>query len=303
LLLLQGCATRAAQDLRAHWPAGLPDRAAVAGTPFIEQGEQECGPAALAMVMMQAGVPADVAALKPQVYLPGRQGSLQVELPAAARRAGLAAYLLPPRLDALLQELSAGHPVLVFQNLGLSMLPVWHYAVLTGYERDRQALRLHSGPKADDSIGFDTFERTWARGGHWAMVVLDAGQLPVSVGADEVAASLSRLERLHPAQARRGYAAALQRWPAHAVLLSGAGNTAHAAGELQAAEQAFAQLVREHPALSDGWHNLAQTRLDLGWLPQARDAASRAVQLGGGRKALHEALLARIVQQLDSSRD
>lgn len=297
-LLLQGCATHSTQALQSHWPPELPERAEVQGTPFIEQGEQECGPASLAMVMRHAGVAADVATLKPQVYLPGRQGSLQLELPAAARRAGLAAYKLPPRIDALLLELSRGHPVLIFQNLGLSWLPVWHYAVLTGYDRERQQLRLHSGPKADDTLSMDTFERTWARGDRWAMVVLDASQLPASVEAKEIAAALSRLERLHPAQARRGYAAALQRWPAHAVLLSGAGSTAHAAGDMQAAEQAFERLVREHPTLADGWHNLAQTRLDLGRLALARDAARQATQRGGPRQELYESLLARIEQQL-----
>lgn len=296
VMLLQACASRPVSPLLTHWPAELPLRAEAADTPFIEQGDQECGPATLAMVMRHAGLQADVATLKPQVFLPGRQGSLQLEMPAAARRAGLAAYLLPPRLEALLQEVARGHPVIVFQNLGLEALPVWHYAVLMGYERQAQdlVLRLHSGPQADQKMGLELFERSWARGGHWAMVALPTDRLPASLAADEVAAALIRLERLHPSQAARGYRTALSSWPTHRLLLAGLGSTAHASGDLQAAEQAFARLVREHPDFPEGWHNLAQTRLDRGRVAAAHEAARRAVALGGAARERHLALLARI---------
>src|SRR2546422_3737218 len=44
-------------------------------------------------------------------------------------------------LSDLLAEVAAGHPVLVFQNLGLHWIPRWHFAVAVG---DRKSTRLNS---------------------------------------------------------------------------------------------------------------------------------------------------------------
>lgn len=42
----------------------------------------------------------------------------------ASRRNGLPAYPLKPKLEAVLREVAAGNPVLVFQNLSLPIYPV-----------------------------------------------------------------------------------------------------------------------------------------------------------------------------------
>ena len=74
-----------------------------------------------------------------QTYLPGRRGSLQLELIAAARRHQRIPYVLDPDAAALFAELDAGHPVLVLQDLGVGPLHVWHYAVVIGYEAEPAA--------------------------------------------------------------------------------------------------------------------------------------------------------------------
>ncbi|MET0519171.1 MAG: PA2778 family cysteine peptidase, partial [Burkholderiaceae bacterium] len=183
-LLLGGCAgTPQLQRLERNGFAGLPSRAQLSDVPFIAQDDYECGPAALAMLLQAAGVQARAAELKPQVFLPGRRGSLQLELLVAARRHGLPAYRLAPSLQALLTEIAAGHPVLVFENLSLPIYPVWHYAVVIGYDRERGTLRLHSGRTAEMEMSLSTFERTWARGDSWAMVALPVDQLPATAEA------------------------------------------------------------------------------------------------------------------------
>jgi hypothetical protein len=35
-----------------------------------------------------------------------------------------------------LREVAAGNPVLVLQNLSFAWAPVWHYAVVMGYDAD-----------------------------------------------------------------------------------------------------------------------------------------------------------------------
>lgn len=88
--------------------------------PFFAQTEYQCGPAALAMVTSWARVPVVPEQLTPGLFLPDKKGSLQVEMMAVPRQYGILAYALAPQLADLLHEVSAGHPVLVFQNLALS---------------------------------------------------------------------------------------------------------------------------------------------------------------------------------------
>ena len=58
------------------------------GTPFFPQERFQCGPAALTTVLVASGADVSLDAVVDQVYLPGREGSLQIELTAAARQIG-----------------------------------------------------------------------------------------------------------------------------------------------------------------------------------------------------------------------
>jgi predicted double-glycine peptidase len=282
---LMGCATPQMTQLRATPSRDLPAAADLAATPFFAQKEYECGPAALAMLLTAAGVEVTPQALVEQVYLPARKGSLQAEMQAATRRHGLVAYNLAPRVQTLLQEVAAGHPVLVFQNVSLPIYPVWHYAVVIGYDLERNSITLHSGETARMEMSLFTFERLWARGSYWAMLALAPSQLPASADAAGYARSVAALESSHPAAAQAAYAAALLRWPGQAQLLLGLGNTAYALHQLDAAATAYAQAADAQADFADAWNNLAQARLELGQPALAAQAIARAVALGGVRLA------------------
>src|SRR5262245_10408279 len=77
----------------------LPERVELTDVQFFPQQEFQCGPAALATMLNQRGVRVTPRQMKDRVYLPGRQGSLQVELVAAAREQGMLVYPLRPRLE------------------------------------------------------------------------------------------------------------------------------------------------------------------------------------------------------------
>ncbi|MDE2417491.1 MAG: PA2778 family cysteine peptidase [Burkholderiales bacterium] len=282
-LWLTGCATPQVSALATQWPQELPAQVQLSNTPFFAQNDFECGPAALAMAFAAAGVPVTPDALVEQVYLPGRKGALQVEMLASTRRNGLLPYVLAPELDAVLREVAAGHPVVVFQNLSLPVYPVWHYAVVIGFERERNVLRLHSGTSENTEISLYAFERTWERGGYWAMVALQPDALPATAQPDPLAQAIASLERVNPQRASLAYATALRRWPTHKGLMLGAGNAAYALGQTIQAQQAYARLVQIHPDFADGWNNLAQSLKDLNRPVEARTAIDRAVALGGPR--------------------
>lgn len=274
-LLLAGCGSLAPRS-----GPGLPPQAYVE-TPFFAQEIHHCGPAALAGALGASGVTATPEALAAQVYLPGREGSLQLELLAAARAAGRLAYVLEPELETALREVAAGRPVLVLQNLGLSWYPRWHYALLIGYDLPAGSVTLHSGTRRDYVTALATFERTWARAGRWGLLVLPPGQLPVTARERPYLGAAAALERTHPAAAEAAYTAALQRWPTSLPAQMGLGNSRYAQGDLPGAAQAFAAAVAAHPDSAVAHNNLAHVLHRLGRRDEAIAAARRAVELAG----------------------
>ena len=292
--LLAGCATPQVATLDGRWPADLPARMELSGVPFYPQEDYECGPAALAMAAGAAGVQVLPETLVEQVYLPGREGSLQLEMLIATRRQGLVAYPLQPRVEAVLREVAAGHPVVVFQNLSFSWYPVWHYAVVIGFDKARNTLVLHSGRTARMEMSLYAFERTWARAQYWSMVALAPTRLPATVNPEAYAAAVAALERINPGAAQTAYASALQVWPDDRTALLGAGNTAYAMGQRDAAAQAYRTAVRLHPDFAEAWNNLAQVLLDLDQHREASEAIIKAVALGGVRLPRYQELQLKI---------
>lgn len=281
LLLLGGCATQT-RALRSAPHARLAPQVELKATPFFAQERYQCGPAALAMALNAAGFGVLPDALVPQVYLPQREGSLQVEMLAAARRNGAFGVTIAPRMDALLSELAGGNPVLVLQNLSLPIYPRWHYAVVIGYDLAHGEIVLRSGTTERMVMAMSTFEHTWARSGYWGMVALAPGRLPVTTGQATVLDALVAFEKSgQPAAVRQTYEAATQRWPADLALLLGLGNTAYNAGDRVAAADAFGRASEQHPDSAPAFNNLAVVLTELGRLAEARKAAETAIALGG----------------------
>lgn len=229
-------------------------------------------------MLVHAGFAVSPEALAEQVFLPAREGSLQLEMLAGARRAGGLAVRLPGEVGALLQEVAAGQPVVVLQNLGLAFAPRWHYAVLVGYELEAQRLLLRSGTTQRAEIGFTPFEHTWARGGHWAFAVVRPGQLPVTAREADAAEAALGFERANPAPAARAqvYDSVFARWPDNLVALVGLGNARAALGDWSSAAGAFERAALRHDSAA-AWHNLGLARRELGQHEAARLAAQRAL--------------------------
>jgi tetratricopeptide (TPR) repeat protein len=285
LVLLSGCATQTRALLSAPH-ADLPRQVELKTTPFIAQERYQCGPASLAMSLRAAGFAIDADALVPQVYLPQREGSLQVEMLAAARRNGAFSMTIPPRIDALVAELASGNPVLILQNLSLPIKPMWHYAVAIGYDLERGDIILRSGTTERLVMPMSTFEHTWKRSGYWGMVALAPGRLPATAQEATVLDALVAFEKSSPpAASRQTYALAAQRWPGNMKLALGLGNTAYAAGDKAAAASAYQRASELQPDSGAAFNNLAVALMELRRLPEARAAAERALALGGPWRA------------------
>lgn len=278
--------------LREQMPSGLRPRMELREVPFIAQMPLHCGPASLAMVLQHLGRDVNADQLADAVFLPARGGTLQAEMLAGARRHEAFAQQLPGHLEALLRELQAGRPVVVLQNLGLSFAPTWHYAVLVGYDLAREELVLRSGVTERATMSLRTFEHTWARAGHWAMVALPPGELAVTGDERAALAGAVAFERVAaPASAARVYTAMLARWPDNLAAAIGLGHARLAAGDGAGAEAAWRQAAERHDSAA-AWNNLAILRWQRGDAPGARGALARALR----RTAAAEPGLAAAVQ-------
>jgi hypothetical protein len=237
------------------------------------------------MVLTHAGLPAEPQALADAVFLPGRRGSLQIEMLGAARRHGAVPMRLPPTLPALLQTVAEGRPVVVLQNLGLPTLPRWHYAVVVGYDLPARRVLLRSGTERRLALPLHTFEHTWVRGGAWAFVALPPGQLPLAAEqAQAVEAVLGFARTAAPGPLVAAWAGVHARWPAAEVAAIGLSNALHAAGDAAAAAAAL-ETALQHQDGAALWNNLARLRLALGDEAGALRAADQAVARAGAGQA------------------
>ncbi|MDH3242439.1 MAG: PA2778 family cysteine peptidase [Alphaproteobacteria bacterium] len=285
-LALGACATPQLDALRTR-PGSVPEKAAVAQPVFYAQRTKECGPAALAMVLAHAGVRVHPDDLVREVYNRGREGSLTPAVLAAARRHGRIAYPVG-QLSALFRAVSRDRPVIVLQNLGLQMFPRWHYAVVVGYDLGTGDVILHSGMTKYLRMSLETFERTWARGGYWALLVLRPGEFPDPVDEATYVKAVAGVERAGQARAAAAaYRAAAARWPDNVVALMGLGNTLYKLKQRRAAASAYRRASQRHPDNGDALNNLAHVLAELGELAAAARAAEKAVALGGANKATY----------------
>jgi hypothetical protein len=274
LLLLVGCA---GPSRLAQLPAELPERVELTATPFHPQTEHQCGPAALATVLGAAGRNVDPAALATEVYLPGRQGSLQPELAAAARSRGLLAYETGPSLAELLAQVAAGRPVLVLQQLGAGPWPYWHYAVVVGYDTVSGTVLLRSGTDQRQALRASLFAATWDRGGNWGLVLLEPGTMPAQPDPARYMSAAAALEAAgNPGAANAAYAAAARLWPKAPLPRLGLGNLAAAAGNWAEAERWYRAVLADDPAQAAALNNRAEALVRLG----CRDAARLLLQRG-----------------------
>lgn len=261
--------------------------------PFHPQLEYQCGPAALAGVLGASGVAIPPEALVPQVYLPGREGSLQVELVAAARRAGRIPYVVSPTPEALFAELGAGRPVLVLQNLLTRTVPRWHYAVLVGAEPATNRVILNSGTERALKVGARKFLRTWDWAGRWGMVALRPGELPAVAAPAAYLTAVADFEAVAGGEAALpAYQAALARWPDDPRPRLALGNHLHGAGDLAAAAAQYREgLVRapDDPVLAN---NYASVLAQLGCGDAARAALAPALAAATPGDRWHGALVA-----------
>ncbi len=308
LAFLAGCAQLVPQTiaLRTGWPDGVPQTVELKKVSFFPQEDYQCGPAALATVLSYTGVPVTPEPLVNQVFLPARLGSLQIEMLAAPRRYGRVSMQLAPRYADLLREVAAGNPVIVLQDVGL-MFTQWHYAVVNGFDYPSGTLYLRSGTRPREESPFTAFERTWIKGGYWAMVITPPDRIPVTATEDSWLAAVLAMSRSGGADAvAKAYTAALERWPDNLPAAIGLANEHHSRGANGEAVSVLRAAQRRHPQSVIVINNLAQALSDQGRhaeaLAQIEKAPAPQGPFAAEVRATRQLILERIGQQKTGNR-
>ena len=267
LLLVTACAT-----LDTTIPESWAPRVELTETPFHAQLEHHCGPAALATVLEAAGASPSYEALVDRIYVPGLEGSLQVELLATTRHYHRIPFRVPGELEAVLAEVVAGRPVLILQNLGLPSRPIWHYAVVIGYDRDRGEILMRSGEERVQVTRLRPWMRQWDWASRWAMVVLRPGELPVHREFPPIVRALADFDDHGSGHLRlQAWLAVADYWPLEALAWMGVGNAHYSLGALAEAARNFETALQLQP---DHWParlNLAVVLLEQDHSCRGRD--------------------------------
>jgi tetratricopeptide (TPR) repeat protein len=280
--LLCACGTLEIDRIRAAPAAQSGQRFVIGNVPFFEQRDYQCGPAALAMLLNWSGRSITPEEITPLVYVPGRKGSFQIEMFAAARSYNRIPYELVSGWGGLIAEIEAGNPVLVLQNLGLDWYPKWHFAVVTGIDMANNEIILHSGIHKNHVTSLQTFERTWHRANKWAMVVMEAGRIPASADALSYVKTLAYVEQQGQLDvALQAYQTAANKWPTQLLVLMGLGNVYYQLGQLADARMQYERALEVDPDYAPARNNLAQIFLETGELEDALYHARIAVRSGG----------------------
>lgn len=209
-------------------------------------------------------------------------GSLQIEMLASTHRMGLLAYKINADTYTLLYEISRNNPVLVLQNIGLSWIPVWHYAVVIGYDLERNIIVLHSGMRKNYEMKLSTFEKTWRRADNWGFLAVKPCEVTDTMVASDYFASAVAFERDNTeSKINRIYESAVTKWPEDKLINLAFANYLYSNGLLDDAVKIYNSILDYQPYWPTVHNNLAQTYSDLGELNLAKLHAEIAIKHGG----------------------
>jgi tetratricopeptide (TPR) repeat protein len=253
-----GCATRAVQtQALLSTPLAVAESHVINDVEFQKQTTNYCGPTTLAMAFRWHGLNISPKDLGEQVYTPGLQGSLPMDMETATRRHGFLALPIN-KMQSLISEIANDRPVVVMQNLTVSWAPQWHYALVVGYDLKNKTILLHTGYSAYESMDIEKFEESWQLADYWGLVVLPSDQISENASEWEHAKAVVGLEQVGQFyEAEKGYRAILKKWPNNLVAMIGLGNIAHQRGNRQVAVRWLKQAVKAHPKSLAARKNLA----------------------------------------------
>lgn len=203
--VMVGCAGSVAPEVKR-----LPERVELSGT-FYRGEANQSGPQVLASLLSQQGIVITPGLLEKPLHLPGAEDKLQENIQNLAREYGMVVYPLDKNLPALLTQVAAGYPVMVRFTEGSAFWAEPRYAILSGYDRNKQNVLLRAGMNRRELMSFSAFESAFEKSGGWAILIQKPSQIPAAVDGPRWLKAADELSRAgqapEAAQARKALAA------------------------------------------------------------------------------------------------
>jgi Peptidase_C39 like family len=167
-----GCAGK---DFEALRPDIMARGVYIEGVPFYRQTDSTCGPAALAGIFAFRGKPLAIDKIAEKTYIPELRGTLPMDMESFARDAGFNTVSTNGTLTLLKERIRSGTPVICLLDLGFGPYRQPHYVTAIGYEDTHAVIVVHDGLKSNRLIGYESFDKAWARAGRWMLVIEPKG--------------------------------------------------------------------------------------------------------------------------------
>lgn len=277
--LFGGCASSQKLDSLIDPEDALIQRSVRNDIPFIPQEARMCGPTVLQMLAIDLQQETDFQTLRKMSFNEREQGTFKSDFLSASRRIGLAPYRVDS-LNELIQLSAEGHPVVVFQNLGLPSSPQWHYALVVGYDLDRNEVLLHSGTTAYQRMSFPRFLKAWDWGGSWAYQLARPADFPDRASFEEALDNAIVFDELAMLdQALEIYESMKFRWPDRFEPYLGSANVHFFLKDFESAVQDLERAIARNPRIPALYFNLAVIHFERGNLQAAKRWKALALQL------------------------
>jgi ABC-type bacteriocin/lantibiotic exporter with double-glycine peptidase domain len=137
-----------------------------------QTSDNQCGAAALAMVLQRWAVPASEEEIVRAIPVEKGHGIAAGALRDFARQRGLQAYVIKGELADLLKEVNANRPVMVGLVQRYSDRARAHYEVVAGINPTSRSILLLDPGRGLRQDGFEGFAAEWEAAGRMALVVL-----------------------------------------------------------------------------------------------------------------------------------
>lgn len=274
--------------------------------PFYSQKAYLCGPASLKMVTEYwrkkgAGIrDVSYATIEKVTFVPGKKGSLQPQMVAAARKLGLIAIESTKRAD-LFELVNGGFPVIVLLNQGTESIPVWHYAVVIGFDIDRQLVILRSGDTKRQAMKVSTFYEFFKKSGYWKLIAVPDTMVPPSVEEGAYMKAVYDMEQTFDDEiVQIAYETALNEWPDSLRVKLIAANYFFDKYHYEIAYSLYDDVLKKEPDDPIALNNMAETLYYLGEFEESLGFIDKAIKNHGKFKKEFDDTRRKILDSIES---
>ena len=271
------------------------DAVVIPNMPTQTWGIESCGAGSLSTVLQHYGDPTTMQqwdATLPKT----RGGVMTVDLLLAARQRGYDAQLVTGNRAVVEQELREGRPVILMLQVVFGpsrKLDFFHYVVADGIDPARNLIRTQFGDGHLRWVALDKLEKTWAGGGHTAIIIHPRSADDALSAALRDAVALEQEGKV--AEAADRYRSLAESHPDSPVVWTDYGNAKMQVGDRTEAERAFRRALTIDPESRDAMNNLAWLLFEEKRLDEAETLARRAATAPGPDAYLVLDTLARVL--------